>query len=427
MFKLIGRDGFLNNDIDGRVANLKADLLVRRDISLDGHPGKSFEASFKDDDGRVFIRRGRDYLVGNRLYQVVHTGPRDEVTPRKSGEFFKSFALMNPPAPKPERPLASLFSGMPFVSKEGRFRVGFAKPPREETRKLPTAGGEVLMHSFTTTEGPVVSTVSYADYAELLAKLFVPDKVMEKAVTASIDSIKGKLTTKRDVTLDGYPGKAFEATVGEHLHRSRIYLVGNRLYSLIHAGPRDAMTPEMGEDFFKSFALVDTPAARPAVPAVALERGKPFASREGRFRIGFTGPPREVIQKMPSPAGELTLHVIVVDGPDAASFATWVDSPGKIAPEVADSVLEDSVKKSIAQAKATLISKKDIRVDGHPGKEYDSSMSLPDGRPGLCRSRYALAGNRIYQVFHISDKAKLDAKARDAFLDSFKIDKPSTP
>lgn len=81
----IVREGWLKR-IDG---TLQGDMT---DIRAEGHPGIEFMASGKF-NGRDAYLKGRFYLVGNRLYQVVAFGDKDKVSRSDIDQFMGSFKL----------------------------------------------------------------------------------------------------------------------------------------------------------------------------------------------------------------------------------------------------------------------------------------------------------------------------------------------
>jgi hypothetical protein len=77
-------------------------LLVDRKLSLDGHPGREIQVEGKDG-----LYRLRVFLVGDRLYQVQHFGPRDLVLSKAGDRFFESFQVTEPKPADPTQAASS--------------------------------------------------------------------------------------------------------------------------------------------------------------------------------------------------------------------------------------------------------------------------------------------------------------------------------
>jgi hypothetical protein len=66
--------GVLDNGAKGAVASVNAELLELKEIALDGHPGRYL----KERMPRGEIMRVKMILVGQRMYQIAVTTPREE-------------------------------------------------------------------------------------------------------------------------------------------------------------------------------------------------------------------------------------------------------------------------------------------------------------------------------------------------------------
>ena len=82
--------------IDGRLQGDGTDIKLDK-----AHPGMEFIARGQLQGHDVYLR-GRLYLVGNRLYQVIVFGRKDTLPPSDVNKFLASFALV------PQRELATI-------------------------------------------------------------------------------------------------------------------------------------------------------------------------------------------------------------------------------------------------------------------------------------------------------------------------------
>lgn len=90
-------DVFLSEGRKGVMAELtNAEIVEESDVELDGHPGTAY--TINSDNGVV---KGRNYLVGNRLYtQLVIFN--SAVGAPEADTFLNSLQLIDPPAPPSE-------------------------------------------------------------------------------------------------------------------------------------------------------------------------------------------------------------------------------------------------------------------------------------------------------------------------------------
>jgi hypothetical protein len=85
-------DELLDNAVQGFAAGAGADEPTSKRVKLNGHLGREFECRL-DDKGVI---RGRIYLAGGRLYQVIAAGSEEYVAGDAAAKFFKSFKLTGP-------------------------------------------------------------------------------------------------------------------------------------------------------------------------------------------------------------------------------------------------------------------------------------------------------------------------------------------
>lgn len=317
----------------------------------------------------------------------------------------------------------------PFVCEAGGFRVVLPGEPREKIETADTPLGPITFHMFPVTVGTTSYAASYSDLPEAVA-LADPDRALEGGVTGALTNTRGKLLVKRDIALGGHPGKEFSSRVpgrfgGTLLFRARIYLVGVRLHQVILCGRDDQIEGEAGDRVFRSFALLNPPP--PPERIKPLAPGRAFSSAEGRYRVRFPEAPRLVVRKVPSEAGPIDVHMAVVDRGDVAYFASYNDYDVDPAAFDRDAALEAVLESALASSKATLKSRRDIALGGHPGRAYEATLVLPNGKAGSCRARLYMVGTRLYQAMVIETRDKEDPKATATFLDSFALLKAPTP
>ena len=127
-------------------------------------------------------------------------------------------------------------------------------------RVLNTAVGQIELHMFITTtqRGKVAFAVMYNDYPASLTGKTDPDKILINALNGAVRSKQGRILERKNLKLDGYPGKQVKlegSSKGKkRIGYIRVYLVKNRLYQLLAFGQGAGKLQESDVNkFFKSF------------------------------------------------------------------------------------------------------------------------------------------------------------------------------
>ncbi len=151
-----------------------------------------------------------------------------------------------------------------YMSPEGRYRVQFPGKPKVADRTEQTPLGPIINKVATTKDwSQTERTVAYADFPGGLIHLGNKDRMLDGACQGFATGSNLVIQSKMPIAKNGHPGRevAFETQeghpAGKLTGRTRIYLVGARLYQLTVAGPRGRITPETMESFLDSFELLD--------------------------------------------------------------------------------------------------------------------------------------------------------------------------
>ena len=157
--------------------------------------------------------------------------------------------------------------------------------------------------------------------------------------------------------------------------------------------------------------------------ALCAEDKKPtvFASKEGKFTVALPEKPSEKTSKVPTDAGQLELHIFVLDQKDRAYLVTYSDYPAGTVKDNADKVLTGVVEGNAKSLKGKVASEEKITIGKkkYPGREIRIEM---DDKKGLYRARVYLVGDRLYQVVALGPDEFAKGKAVDDYLKSFAID-----
>jgi hypothetical protein len=271
----------LDRSVAGAVGGVPgAALLSKTDVRLGAAPGKEFEFAFPGSKGEADLCRARFYLDGRRLFSVMLRGPRADVS-RVADPFLRSFSLVPREAtPKPAaEPKSAPRSDSSLTTRPGArtrpvaakvfappgagFRVAMPGKPQERTITWQAPEGPIEAHLFAVVQDDVRRLVSYIDRPKPLADGEV-DSALEDLVKGSILSGKGTLVAKRPIKLGDHPGREFEFDSPgpdgrPRFVRARAYLAGPRIYQVLIGGPKPKVAGAPGDEFFRSFALTDTP------------------------------------------------------------------------------------------------------------------------------------------------------------------------
>lgn len=147
-----------------------------------------------------------------------------------------------------------------FSSKDGRYSVSMPGTPKETTQKVPTPAGEIVTNVATLEPSKGVGyAVSYNDMPfddDKLKQPGVVDNVLDGSANGQVTNVKGKLISQKAIKLGEFPGREVHFEVpGQGEIRSRIFLVGKRLYQTMVQGPKASVTSKDADKFLDSFKV----------------------------------------------------------------------------------------------------------------------------------------------------------------------------
>jgi len=146
-----------------------------------------------------------------------------------------------------------------FRSSEGAFSVLMPGTPEESTETLSTEIGPLNLHSFTVNQRERSYGVVYADYPEALVQNTDPEGILDGARDGAVAKVQGKLLSESFIDLDNHPGREIKVESSDRTAtlRARVYLVNNRLYQTVWAGPKEDSSSEEVDRFLDSFELTN--------------------------------------------------------------------------------------------------------------------------------------------------------------------------
>jgi hypothetical protein len=142
-----------------------------------------------------------------------------------------------------------------FTNKAGRFTAEFPAKPVELEQQMETAAGKVsyVCHWAGSDGGQKGYTVGYADCPPEVVQPAFADRVLDEGIQGAAAKNSAQITSFTRITSGGCPGRDAVLTGPKSTIWIRTYLVGSRLYVLIHrADDGNWSTPESNR-FFDSF------------------------------------------------------------------------------------------------------------------------------------------------------------------------------
>ena len=149
--------------------------------------------------------------------------------------------------------------------------------------------------------------------------------------------------------------------------------------------------------------------------------GMEYISVAGRFKIRFSGVPREVEQTNETSVGTLVSHTVFFVK-DIAEGVSYRDYPGNLElPSSIKRVLDDARDRGlavVAKEEPRILSETDLSVEGHPGR-----LVRVEVKDQLLQFKLLVVANRTYALMLGSPKRAQSEyeKLSTSFFDSFKL------
>lgn len=142
-----------------------------------------------------------------------------------------------------------------YKCESGGFIVNFPGTPEEQKQTLNTEAGSIDMYIYSVTKSNMGLAVAYCDCPDNDAE---PNDILDGACEGAVANSKGKLLSDLNIEYDSYPGRKikYEIAGGKIIQLQQVYLVNNRLYTLIVSTEPDDMYSKDITKFFDSFKLI---------------------------------------------------------------------------------------------------------------------------------------------------------------------------
>jgi hypothetical protein len=147
-----------------------------------------------------------------------------------------------------------------------------------------------------------------------------------------------------------------------------------------------------------------------------------YKAQDGSFTVQMPGKPSESVQNQSTPAGDYRMHLAMAAYKHNGAFITaYADYPSNYSNVPAQSLLDLASQGAMSRSSATLLSKKNISLDGYAGLELE--MLPPGSTPGRMVTRIYWVAPRIYMLFGVGAKSAETDAALTKYFDSFKLRK----
>lgn len=154
----------------------------------------------------------------------------------------------------------------------------------------------------------------------------------------------------------------------------------------------------------------------------SFTKWEPYESDDGWFRAEFPGRPKVRKMPTPTPAGNITIHMIMVERSSGAYAVGYFDMPeidSKVNLE-SQEFIESMARGSFTAMGTGNFTKKVIDFEGYPGLEAEGKVRKGSTR-GLARLRYYVVEKRIYILEVVGTNSFVNSGNTDKFFNSFQL------
>ena len=141
------------------------------------------------------------------------------------------------------------------------FAVTAPSSPSFSKQNKETPGGSVEVHNYAielgNNSGVMISSTQIPG-----AEKAPPKPLLQKAKEGAVGAMGAKITSEKEISLDSFPGIEFVAE-SENFHlRARMYIVKEKLLSLLAIAPKDTALPPGSDRILDSLKLLKAPAEK---------------------------------------------------------------------------------------------------------------------------------------------------------------------
>ena len=256
----------------------------------------------------------------------------------------------------------------------------------------------------------VAFNLAYSDQNVSDFVAIAPETIFQNSAALTAQNIHGQLGEHQMLTVNDHAAAEFYVANPQLVARSRVVIVGTRLYQFTVVGNDTDVHGPTAERFFSSVQFRPLPSAPPA------ERFTTFRPPGSDFAVDFPGTPLSKAQPAPAEGGPATLQLTIDSPEEARSYAVIRTGPipnmtHDNAAEMVARVTEAFANDMHLQAPAGT----DTVVAGWPLRE----TTIP-GKNGLViRTRVYAADQVVYLQMFVGTPRDARSQPIDNFFDSF--------
>lgn len=147
---------------------------------------------------------------------------------------------------------------------------------------------------------------------------------------------------------------------------------------------------------------------------------KEFTSEEGRFSILMPRTPRQTVETVDTPVGEIDEYAFTVIHGNITYIARYSDYPRNVLTNDPQAILDAFRNSAVASVEGKLLDERSISIDGYLGRELKIKIA-DDADTAIVQIRIYLVGNRLYYIYTLAPEERASSPSVDKFLDSFKL------
>lgn len=314
----------------------------------------------------------------------------------------------------------------PFTSKDGGFSIAMPGTPTISFQQKETPAGTIINKIFQVIGEDKVNSVICTDYpGEINGD---QEAFLNGVLQGLSQSTGGQLLTQKNIQVEGCPGRQVMLKLPLGLLHSRYFLKGKRIYQIVQLQMKGKDAPEEFDQYAASFRTSE-PVGKLTDGMDGLSNWGEFRPKGGGFRLKMIGNPKEQLQKIPSPAGVVDVHLFHGINLKGETFGfSYHDVPKAVPIPTPENFYTQALAGSVANLKGKLVRRKAIEYEGQPAIEAEvalpGKMAFPD--PTYVVRMYWLK-DRMYQLIYVGPKASVESKEVVDFLGSFQLDGPGDP
>jgi hypothetical protein len=141
---------------------------------------------------------------------------------------------------------------------EDGFTLSMPGTPLKNDSTVPSAAGPLMLRMYTLSKDYEVYITGYTEYPDMVFTSAEPEDLMDGAQQGAVSNIQGEVTSQRQITVNGHPGREVVGTSPSRNigFTARVILARPRMYMLVYT--QYDMSKAMSEDgrkFLDSFQI----------------------------------------------------------------------------------------------------------------------------------------------------------------------------